>query len=109
MGLKHNPQIPYRDIKPDGYDKLQPYQHVFPKYTTTYHYYPTTTESYTEAYKEPETYKPESYTTPEPYKPQESYKKEEPEPYKPSDPYKADPVKEDEASGESNQSNNSQE
>merc|ERR1712215_594455 len=99
MGLKHNPQIPYRDIKPDGYDKLQPYQHVFPKYTTTYHYYPTTTESCTEAYKEPETYKPESYTTPEPYKkgepykPQESYKKEEPEPYKPSDPYKADPVK----------------
>merc|ERR1711915_942148 len=93
--LKHNPQIPYRDIKPDGYDKLQPYQHVFPKYTTTYHYYPTTTESYTEAYKEPETYKPESYTTPEPYKP--------------DDPYKADPVKEDEASGESNQSNNSQE
>merc|ERR1712066_532405 len=34
---EHNPNIPYREIEDKYEAKNQPYQHVFPKYTTTYY------------------------------------------------------------------------
>merc|ERR1712098_533933 len=94
---KHNPQIPYREVKPETYDKVQPYQHYFPKYTTPY-YEPYKAEPYkAEPYKE-EPYKAEPYKTEDPYKKEEPYKAEDPykkeetykaeEPYKKEDPYK---------------------
>merc|ERR1712215_455889 len=73
----HNPKIPYREVKQEGYERTQPYQHVFPKYYTTPYYEP---------YKKP--YKPE-----EPYKKEEPYKQEEP--YKKEEPYKQEEAKED--------------
>lgn len=115
---KHNPNIPYREVKQGGYDKLEPYQHVFPKYTTKYYapykepyklkenYKPyQAVEPYKESYKEEEPYK-EPYKEEEPYKPEEKYKPEEPykEPYDEEEPYK-----EEEPSEEENKSEPSEE
>merc|ERR550534_1089162 len=86
----HNPKIPYREVKQEGYERTQPYQHVFPKYYTTPYY-----EPYKKPYKPEEPYKKEEpYKQEEPYKKEEPYKQEEPykkeETYKPEDPYNTD-------------------
>ena len=88
----HNPKIPYREVT-TGKNPVEPYQHYFPKYTTTYYYAGyEDKKSIRIGYEEP--YKKEELKV-EPYK-EESYKKVE-EPYMKEElkdePYKEEPDK----------------
>ena len=68
---EHPSEIPYREIPKQYEEKVQPYKHYFPKYTTTYY---TTTYKPQYYEKKEENYKPQG----EQYKPKEpSYEKEE--------------------------------
>ena len=92
----HPPEIPYRDLTTKQ-EPVVPYNHYFPKYTTTY-YKPTYKPlyKYEISYdKKEEPYKEETYEKKEePYK-EETYEKKE-EPYK-EETYekKEEPYKED--------------
>ena len=68
---EHPSEIPYRETPKQYEEKVQPYKHYFPKYTTTYY---TTTYKPQYYEKKEENYKPQG----EQYKPKEpSYEKEE--------------------------------
>ena len=68
---EHPSEIPYRETPKLYEEKVQPYKHYFPKYTTTYY---TTTYKPQYYEKKEENYKPQG----EQYKPKEpSYEKEE--------------------------------
>ena len=97
----HNPQIPYREVT-TGKNPVEPYQHYFPKYTTTYYYAGyEDKKSIRIGYQEPyqkeepkvEPPKEESYQKEEPAK-VEPYQKEEPAKVE-VEPYQKEPVKEE--------------
>ena len=68
---EHPSEIPYRETPKQYEEKVQPYKHYFPKYTTTYY---TTTYKPQYYEKKEENYKPQG----EQYKPKEpSYEKQE--------------------------------
>ena len=68
---EHPSEIPYRETPKQYEEKVQPYKHYFPKYTTTYY---TTTYKPQYYEKKEENYKPQG----EQYKPKEpTYEKEE--------------------------------